>query len=191
MPDCDDTRLVEYRPIPGFPAYRAGDDGSIWSRYCREGIRWVLGDDWTELKPTLRGEGVWQGVFRKGRYCVTLCRDGKHYERTIHRVILETFVGPRPRGMEACHRDDDRDNNRLSNLRWDTHRNNIADRGKNGGNRPGELNGSAKLKEADIPDIFRLSGQGMYQRDIAKIYGVTHTLIGYVLRRRLWKHVVI
>lgn len=38
----------------------------------------------------------------------------------IHQLVLTAFVGPCPLGMECCHGDGDRANNRLTNLRWDT-----------------------------------------------------------------------
>lgn len=50
-------------------------------------------------------------------------------------LILEAFVGLCPDGMECCHNDDDRSNNRLDNLRWDTHRENVKDGYKNGATR--------------------------------------------------------
>jgi hypothetical protein len=53
-------------------------------------------------------------------------------QQLVHRVVLETFVGPCPDGMECCHNDDVKTNNRLDNLRWDTHDANVADKVKNG-----------------------------------------------------------
>lgn len=47
-------------------------------------------------------------------------------------LVLEAFIGPCPEGMECCHNDDDRANNQLSNLRWDTHTNNVKDGYRNG-----------------------------------------------------------
>jgi hypothetical protein len=57
--------------------------------------------------------------------------------RTVHRVhhlVLENFVGPRPPGLEGCHWDDDKSNNRLTNLRWDTQSSNRKDAVRNGRN---------------------------------------------------------
>jgi hypothetical protein len=45
----------------------------------------------------------------------------------IHVLVLETFVGPRPSGLHGLHRDDVKTNGRLSNLRWGTQSENIAD----------------------------------------------------------------
>lgn len=50
----------------------------------------------------------------------------------VHKLVLEAFVGPRPPGMEACHNNGDGCDNRLSNLRWDTHRANMADQFEHG-----------------------------------------------------------
>lgn len=43
----------------------------------------------------------------------------------VARLVLETFISPCPNGMEACHNDENSLNNILSNLRWDTHPNNM------------------------------------------------------------------
>jgi hypothetical protein len=56
---------------------------------------------------------------------------GKANKSFVPWIILEAFVGPRPKGKECCHFDDNPKNNNISNLRWDTHRNNMTDRSKN------------------------------------------------------------
>ena len=66
------------------------------------------------------------------RHHLNLHRDGICANRYVHHLVLEAFVGPRPEGMEACHWDDDPDNNNLSNLRWDTHSENSRDKIRNG-----------------------------------------------------------
>lgn len=52
----------------------------------------------------------------------------------MHRLVLLAFVGPCPDGMEACHANDIPTDNRLANLRWGTHADNMRDRIENGGN---------------------------------------------------------
>lgn len=39
---------------------------------------------------------------------------------SIHCLVLEAFIGPRPDGHQASHLDGDRTNNRLDNMRWET-----------------------------------------------------------------------
>lgn len=68
-----------------------------------------------------------------GGYPRLLLRRKPHY---VHTLVLEAFVGPRPDGMEACHRDGNPLNNRASNLRWDTHRANVWDAIRHGTMQP-------------------------------------------------------
>lgn len=45
---------------------------------------------------------------------------------------METFVGLRPDGLEVCHNDGVHTNNQLTNLRYDTRRENLRDRVRHG-----------------------------------------------------------
>jgi HNH endonuclease len=56
-----------------------------------------------------------------------MSKDNKLTTRTVHTLVLQAFVGPCPAGMEACHYDGDKANNKLGNLRWDTKRANELD----------------------------------------------------------------
>lgn len=64
---------------------------------------------------------------RNGYALVPLSSNSKSRVAFVHRLVLEAFVGPRPIGMEACHYDGDRQNNNVTNLRWDTRSNNVKD----------------------------------------------------------------
>lgn len=103
-------------------------------------------------------------VQRKGRLLKGWITGGYRYVRlyhpsggsndyAVHRIVLEVFVGPCPNGMECCHYDGDKTNNRLSNLRWDTKKGNAADRDRHGRQHKGSASYRAKLKEEDIPII--------------------------------------
>jgi len=50
----------------------------------------------------------------------------------VHKLVLLAFVGPAPDGMECCHNNGIASDNRIENLRWDTHRNNNGDRKRHG-----------------------------------------------------------
>lgn len=109
---------VVYKPMPGFPDYRAGDDGSIWTI-------WYHGR---------RYPGVWRrkklSINRWGYNFVKLSRDKKAHPMYVHRLILEAFVGRRPPGMEARHLNGVPTDNRLANLCWGTHSENEADKAR-------------------------------------------------------------
>lgn len=126
MPEFDAT--AEYRDIPGFPDFRVGTDGSVWSRRGRSFKSIWHCKVWIRLKPaTARGGGKPRGYPR-----VNLYSNNQRHHRLVHQIVLEVFVGPRPDGMEACHNDGDSMNNRLDNLRWGTRASNSADTRKHG-----------------------------------------------------------
>ena len=59
-------------------------------------------------------------------------KDGRRPPRSVHVLVLEAFVGPRPEGTEARHLNDDPTDNRLENLAWGTPSDNARDRVRNG-----------------------------------------------------------
>ena len=58
---------------------------------------------------------------------VGLCRAGVRTGRKVHSLVAEAFIGPRPDGMEICHRDGNSKNNRAENLRYGSRSENIQD----------------------------------------------------------------
>lgn len=88
---------------------------------------------------------------------------------TIHRLVLETFVGPCPEGMEACHNNGNPADNRVENLRWDTHIANMADQRVHGTRVPGrapyfiEYDGQ-RLTPRAWADRFGIKRQILYER---------------------------
>lgn len=50
----------------------------------------------------------------------------------VHHLVLSAFVGPRPPDTEGCHNDGDSANVRVSNLRWDSHSENMFDQVRHG-----------------------------------------------------------
>ena len=170
---------VEYLPIEGFPGYRVGNDGTVWS-CVRRGCRPILTNVWKKLNPkNSKGYpevGLWKG-------CRRICRK-------VHRLVLEAFVGLRPPGME-CRHFPDRDpfNNRLSNLQWGTHAENDKDQDVHGTRTKGSRQGLARLTEADIPRIRKMLADGMRQVDVAKTFKVSRHLIWHVAKGRTWQHI--
>lgn len=173
---------VEYRPAPGFPGYRVGDDGSVWSSYywikgC--GRQKFIGGPWKKLKASIRKE--------TGYVRYSLCRDGEIFIVSGHRLVLETFVGTCPEGMEARHYpDNSRTNNRLSNLSWATKSVNQRDRKFHGTADPGY----AKLTKADVPVIRQRYSNGESCRRIAEDYPVDEQTIRRAARGKTWKEAV-
>ena len=66
---------------------------------------------------------------RAGHLTVSL---GRGIRCRVHHLVLEEFVGPRPPGMLALHRDGDSSNNTVENLYWGTYSENMHDSVKHG-----------------------------------------------------------
>ena len=186
MSNLDITSTSEYRAIPGFMAYRAGTDGSIWSCWTRttikgkRGSRTYLSDAWKRLKPF---------VDKDGYHAVRLRNNGRYSHKRVHRAVLESFVGPCPQGMTACHNNGIRSDNRLENLRWDTHANNVADKVLHGTAQRGESQWCARLTEDQVLEIRRLRANGMLRKDIAARFGLAWQTVDAIIYRRHWKHI--
>lgn len=174
------TTPVEHRVIPDFPDYKVGDDGSVWS--CSVSRIYGRPDKWIRLKPR---------PMKGGYVTVALYHNKKRTDRLVHRIVLETFVGACPDGMEACHADHDPSNNRLDNLSWGTHQENVqqsVDVGRISAILPGESHAQSKLTEDDIREIRRLAIEGVGHAELARRFGVKRGYISTVARFRSWKH---
>ncbi len=102
--------MIEFRMAANFAGYRVAADGSLWSS--------LQGGKWKERTLIRDGNGYLKASLR---------RDGKYVVVSMHSLMLESFVGPRPEGMIACHNNGNSSDNRIENLRWDTHKSNARD----------------------------------------------------------------
>ncbi len=152
---------VEYRSIPGFPAYRVGSDGSLWSRHKRQQKTGTWNGEWKLQRPGKCGS-------RLEHRFATLHHDGQKRIVLIHRLVLELFVGPCPDGLESCHENGIGSDNRVSNLRWDTHERNMADQVRHGTARRGESHGRAKVTEEDVQEMKRLRQEGWTYKQLGE-----------------------
>lgn len=120
-----ENRIMEeiWKPVVGYEGrYEVSSLGRIKS-LARQDIR---GNN--------RVERIRKPVKPNGRYItVYLSADSKIHRRTLHSIIAEAFIGPRPEGMSIDHIDGDKINNNPTNLEYVTPRENSRRyyRGKN------------------------------------------------------------
>lgn len=91
--------LAEGRIIPGFPGYRISRSGRIIS--FRRGL----------LKPS---------TDKHGYHFVGLTAPGIRKKIFVHTLVMLTFDGPRPEGLQINHLNGNKKDNRLSNLEYVT-----------------------------------------------------------------------
>jgi hypothetical protein len=161
----------EWRDIAGFPGYQVSDQGRMRSNH--------KGGVWKLLKRSPR----------TGGYLTVSLYDypAKKSSKDVHDLVLETFVGLKPVGMEARHLNSDRTDNYLTNLRWATHAVNIQDKVIRGSQR-GSKNPQSKLNEAQVLTIRKEYHLGDGP-SLADKYDVSNTTIWRVVTRQSWRHV--
>lgn len=133
------------------------------------------------------------GSNRGYAYYVLVDRKVKKYLRP-HRAVYETFVGKITEGMQINHKNGVKSDNRLANLEVVTASENKLHAIHVLGKKPymipsqGELNGRAKLTEADVAEAFSLRKGGWSQQEIAQCFHVNQTTISRILLNQTWKN---
>lgn len=151
--------------VAGHPRYWVTDLGRV---YSEKAGRYIKG---------MRGAGY---------VVVRFYRQGGFDDHLVHRLVLETFVGPCPVGQEGCHINGDPFDNRLVNLRWDTHVGNMNDRNSHGTAPKGSRHPRAKLSEAQVREIRTSSLRNV---DLAGIYGMSVSAIRQARMGLKWRHI--
>lgn len=124
-----------------------------------------------------------------GREIVSLYKNGQRERWLIYRVVLTAFVGPCPDGMEGCHNDGNVRNNHVSNLRWDTHKNNHADKYRHGTEQVGENHPRNRFTEQDVLRMRDMRRCGAKLAEIGRVFGTSEGPVSAICRRQAWTHI--
>lgn len=111
-----------------------------------------------------------------------------------HRVAFEQANGPILGGLHVLHRCDNPPCVNPEHLFLGTHQDNMDDRQRKGRTRlPPASSGSAcswaRLTEGDAATIRCLAECGVKQSRLAKLYGVSQTMVSRIKLRKAWAHV--
>nr|DAI81561.1 MAG TPA: homing endonuclease [Caudoviricetes sp.] len=168
----------QWKDIPGYEGrYQASTLGHIRSVSHRVRIGNLRSGK--ECYRIMRG-----CVLKPGKYCksghVSVVLGHKATGTPVHQLIMLTFVGPPPAGMEVLHINGVPTDNQLSNLRYGTRTENILDVYRQGGV-------WRKLSIEDVETIRFSIFCRMKGSALAEIYGVSQTTISAVKRGRSFK----
>lgn len=120
----------------------------------------------------------------RGYKIVILCKDCGRQAKLVHRLVMQSFVGPCPEGMNVCHGTGGKTDNRLVNLSYGTKsKNNGVDKLRDGTDNRGEKHGAAKLTQADV---LAIRASNRPEAALAALYGVGQSQIGRIRRQERW-----
>lgn len=164
-------KTEQWKDIEGFEGlYEISDQGRLRS-----------------LHPRNYGRIIRQTKTLDGYRHTTLYKNGIRYPRRIAKLVMESFVGPKPSDIHQInHRNGKKDNNRRSNLEYVTPRENMIHASTNQLMAKGELHWKSKLTEANVVEIRTSKETGIA---LAKKFGMHKQTISLIKRRKLWTHV--
>lgn len=125
---------------------------------------------------------------------VSLSDRTRRWDVKVALLVLIVFVRKKRHPRELIrHLDDSQENNKVSNLRWGSNKENGDDRVKNGVSRPGETNGNSVLTSDAVKAIrikYKKHSRGASgAMGLAATYNVSVETIYNILNNITWKHV--
>lgn len=134
------------------------------------------------LKPTISSTGY---------FVVSLYINNKKIQHYIHRLIASHFIPNIDNKPEVNHINSIRHDNRLENLEWCTHKENIQHAVDTGQLKPkkGENHGGSKLTEIQVLEIKERLNNQENGVNIAKLFSVSHKTISKIKTGKRWNHI--
>lgn len=120
-------------------------------------------DRWNGTR-TLKGQLLAAHPDTSGHFQIRLSKYGKRKTFRVHALVALAFIGPRPEGYDTCHADGDKQNNCISNLRYDTKTSNALDsvsHGTHNSARKTVCNRGHKLEHPNLVSSQSVQGRRM------------------------------
>lgn len=155
-----------------------------------------LGYVWAHETGTLKKQSGGKGTGSRYKY-VTLYKNNVGTKIMVHRLVGKHFVKNPNSYPYVLHKDDDRDNNSATNLKWGTQTHNHEDSVRNGTakNPPGVpwyKNNKTKLTPDKVRQIRRIRDSSIWisQEALAAQFGISRWALRDILKNQHWKHVL-
>lgn len=126
-----------------------------------------------------------------GYHRVGILIQGRNKKELVHSLVAREFIGPRPKGYDINHKNFITVDNKVENLEYCTHAENIRYSFKYNKNMPqiGEKNWMTKLTTNDVIKIHKMYYiEKNTQAKIMKKYNLSSSSISRILNGKRWKH---
>lgn len=165
---------MEIKKIPGYENYTINTNGEIFS------------SDGKKMKQMFRNK-------HRKYLCVHLFNGEKYKTFSVHSLVLQSFIGPRPKNYDGAHLDGNPQNNSLSNLSWVSKKENCNHRDIHNTTARGSNHGKSKITEEDV--IWLRNNYVTINRSCTNIVEISKKVnLHWKTARRIiagesWKHV--
>ena len=126
----------------------------------------------------------------KDGYCIIGLNKNKSQKTyKVHRLVAKSFIDNPNNLPEINHKDEDKTNNKVSNLEWCNSKYNLT-YGARKGMFIGEKNNNCKLSKKDVEEIrkqYKKRSREFNSIALGKKYGVSHTQIISIINGKSWK----
>jgi len=160
--------MIAWKEITGFPRYHISDTGVVLNIKTQRKL----------LPATHRHNGA--------QWIVLQCH-GERTNRSIHSLVLEHFVCPRPKGAVCRHLDGNPANNLVGNLAWGSMKENAQDCERHGRRARLEKNGRARLTCGKAAEIRVRFARGTSVSELARLYDINPGAISKLVRGITWR----
>ncbi len=120
---------------------------------------------------------------------INLSANGEKHQVRAHRVIYMAAYGHIPDGMVVDHINNNKSDNRISNLQLMTAKENSAKAARDGRYPTGEMNGRSKLTVEMRTSLLYDHQHGLSYRQLAQKYGVSKSRIGQIVHEDDWTRI--
>lgn len=179
MAEAESITLAEtWRQVPVAPQYEVSDHGRVRRPEAPDSIGRPRRA--RTLRPCNDGHGY---------LTVSLCVGGKSRSASVHGIVAEAFLGPRPIDYVVNHLNGDKQDNRPANLEYCTTLANVRHAHATGLAAVGERHGMAKLDAEAVRELRERAATGMTTTELAAAYGVHRDQALKIVRGRIWRSV--
>lgn len=165
-----------WKPIPVALNYEVSDFGNVRSKLKKGNHRNKVGQEWRLLSQSSD----------RGYRSVSLPVAGHYRRQFVHRLVLLSFIGPCPDGMEVAHLNGNPSDNRLENLKYCSHKDNESHKKAHGTCPIGESNGQSVMQGWQVAEIKYLASKSVPQGKIASLFDISHKLVSAILTGSGW-----